>query len=494
MKKTFTLTIITGFFVLLAVVFNFLTTPVAEAKKPFEGMQLVVSIGGTSNRIAFGYAKPTIKEELGIDLAYDITPPAQIYRKHMMEFSTKASSGQLVRSTMMFLADYAKHLEPLGPLAEKYNVKLPLDDIVPEFKVLSTEWADTWYYMPMDGDQRQLYYNTIAFEREENKKAFKEKYGYDLKPPDTFEEYLDMAEFFNEKDWDGDGQIEYGTAEHLKRGRFAFWAFKARFAAYGGIYFDENMKPLVNTPNGRFALKNLVKTVPYMAPGAYNFGSPEVKDAIARGNVALGLSWSSGGRVVMDPKASEMVGKVFPKLKPGGPLKDGTINRRPGVGGWWLGIPKYTTEKQKEAAIKVMEIYYRPEIRNKIFLDDAAAEDPWAVSFLESEAFANMWPEYPEYSKAYARVSHETLKHGMPDMQIRGTHEYMIAAEDEILAALTGKKTAEQALADIEAAWNKITDRLGRNEQIEQWKNQMARLNKSGIRYIPFDQFVVKSK
>jgi multiple sugar transport system substrate-binding protein len=187
-----------------------------------------------------------------------------------------------------------------------------------------------------------------------------------------------------------------------------------------------------------------------------------------------------------------MVGKVFPKLKPGGKLKDGAINRRPGVGGWFLGVPKYISEKEKEAAIRVLEIYYRPEINKKIFMDDATAQDPWAISFLESEAFANMWPEYPEYSKAYARVSHETLKYGMPDMQIRGTHEYMIAAEDEILAALTGKKTAEQALADMEAAWNKITDRLGRDEQIKQWKDQLARLNQSGIRYIPFDQFVVK--
>jgi hypothetical protein len=139
-----------------------------------------------------------------------------------------------------------------------------------------------------------------------------------------------------------------------------------------------------------------------------------------------------------------------------------------------------------------MEIYYRPEIRDRRFLDDGCAEDPWATSFLESKQFRNMYPDYPEYSKQYAKVSHDTLKYGMPDMQIRGTHEYMIAAEDEILAALTGKKTPEQALADMEAAWNKITNRLGRQKQIEQWKNQLERLNKSGIRFIPFDQFIVK--
>ena len=494
MKHTSKSAVITGIVLFLAVAFTFTNTTVVEAKKPFEEMMFVLSLSGSTSKKALDYIKPVVKQELGITLQYDMTPPAQIYRKHMMEFSTKASSAQLIRSTMMFLADYAVHVEPLKPLVEKYNIDLHMEDIVPEFRTLSTEWAGTWYYTPMDGDQRQLYYNKIAFGREENKKAFKQKYGYDLLPPETFEEYADMAEFFNERDWDGDGEIEYGTAEHLKRGRFAFWAFKARFAPYGGVYFDENMKPLVNTPNGLYALKNLVRTQPNMAPGAYNFGSPEVKDAIARGNVALGLSWSSGGRVVMDPDSSDMVNKVGVKIKPGGKLKDGTINRRPGVGGWFFAIPKYTTEKQKEAAIRIMEIYYRPELRNQRFLDDGCAEDPWAVSFLESSEFQNMWPDYPEYSKQYAKVSHDTLKYGMPDMQIRGTHEYMIAAEDEILAALTGKKTAEQALADMEAAWNKITDRLGRNEQIEQWKNQMARLNKSGIRYIPFDQFVVKSK
>ncbi|MBW1700208.1 MAG: extracellular solute-binding protein [Deltaproteobacteria bacterium] len=482
----------TGIIIILATAFLIFHTPIADAKKPFEGMKFVVSLSGSSSKIALDYIKPVVKKELGIKLQYDMTPPAQVYRKHMMEFSTKASSAQLIRSTMMFLADYAMHVEPLAPLVKKYNINLHVDDIVPQFRNLSTKWAGIWYYMPMDGDQRQMYYNRIAFEREENQIAFKKKYGYDLRPPQTFEEYADMAEFFNERDWDGDGEIEYGTAEHLKRGRFAFWAFKARFAAYGGVYFDQKMNPLINTPNGLYALKNLIRTQPYMAPGAYNFGSPEVKDAIARGNVALGLSWSSGGRVVMDPKASDMVGKVWVEMTPGGKLKDGTINRRPGVGGWFFAIPKYITDKQKEAAIKVMEIYYRPELRDRRFLEDACAEDPWAISFLQSKRFQNMWPDYPEYSKQYAKICHETLKYGMPDMQIRGTHEYMIAAEDEILAALTGKKSPEKALSDMEAAWNKITDRLGRGDQIKQWRNQLSRLSESGIRYIPFDQFVVR--
>ncbi len=40
-------------------------------------------------------------------------------------------------------------------------------------------------------------------------------------------------------------------------GRTGFWWFMGRFANYGGVYFDEEMRPLINSPNGVKALASL---------------------------------------------------------------------------------------------------------------------------------------------------------------------------------------------------------------------------------------------
>ena len=54
----------------------------------------------------------------------------------------------------------------------------------------------------------------------------------------------------------------------------------------------------------------------------------------------------------------------------------------------------------------------------------------------------------------------------LPYLRIRGTPEYWSALDTELAAALGGRKTAQQALDDTAAAWNKITDRLGRDQQL----------------------------
>ena len=71
------------------------------------------------------------------------------------------------------------------------------------------------YAIPLDGDSILLYYRKDAFENEEYKARFKEQYGYELEVPKTWTEYMDAAEFFNGWDWDGDGEVDYGTIEAM---------------------------------------------------------------------------------------------------------------------------------------------------------------------------------------------------------------------------------------------------------------------------------------
>ena len=53
----------------------------------------------------------------------------------------------------------------------------------------------------------------------------------------------------------------------------------------------------------------------------------------------------------------------------------------------------------------------------------------------------------------------------LPYLRIRGTAEYWSVLDRELVAALGGRKTAKEALDATAAAWDGITDRLGREQQ-----------------------------
>ena len=58
----------------------------------------------------------------------------------------------------------------------------------------------------------------------------------------------------------------------------------------------------------------------------------------------------------------------------------------------------------------------------------------------------------------------------LPYLRIRGTPDYWSELDSEISAALGRRKTPQQALDDCPAAWEKITDRLGRRQQLELYR------------------------
>jgi len=71
------------------------------------------------------------------------------------------------------------------------------------------------YAIPLDGDNHIFYYRRDALENPDYQREFKDKYGYELGAPRTWDQVRDLAEFFNGWDWDGDGRKEYGVVEAM---------------------------------------------------------------------------------------------------------------------------------------------------------------------------------------------------------------------------------------------------------------------------------------
>ena len=473
------------FFVLMALLtfgllLVFSTVPTIAADPDFKG----VTIKAITNAEAYSYslkmAKDELKAKYNINLEVELTGlGGPEYTKQMVEFTSGSGTYDIVWLSPVWMADFSKYLEPLEPLAKKWNLDFELGDIADTFNKVYNSWDGVWYSVPYDGDVHIFYYNEIAFDTPAHKEKFKQKYGYDLHPPNTWKEYRDMAEFFTGWDWDGDGQVEYGGGECWKSGMYPYWWFNSRFASYGGVYFDEDMKPLINSPAGIKALRDMAACKPFYPPGIFTFGSPELKTALYKGDVAMAWHWTSTGKLIEDPKTSDVVGKFGFGVAPGVEYK-GEVYRRPAfASGYGLAINKFS--KNKDAAVHVVQFYNSPKISLKRVMDPQTAADPYRVSHFESEAFRSGMTDGGDYLDAIK----ETLPLAFPDLQIPGGKEYAEALSYEISKVLVGEKQPKQALDAAAKKWNRITRRFGKDKQKALWNQQYNAMKSIGIVYRP---------
>lgn len=464
--------------------------PGSDGEAPREKVTITIeAIAGSYGEVIQQYCDQEFLDELGVELVFTMGGTVDSFSKQMMEFSQGTSTYDIVIFEPAWLGDYGPHLEPLAPLAEKTGVNLYLDDIVSKYKDIYCTWNGTQVSIPFDGDQFNLFYNTMAFEDADNKAEFKAAYGYDLAPPATWEQYADMAEFFNGRDWDKDGQPEYGTSEAWLSGGYAYWWWMAKFASYGGMYFDKDMNPLINSQNGKDALAITMRIAGAVPPGTTSAGYTECEAAFVNGDAPMCICWNSVGKTAMNPDASKIVGNVGIALVPGAEINGQLVQRPTLPTGWSAGIPKYIADEKKELALKVIEKFSDPEIALDAALYHPACVDAWRTSTFESDLWNDLYTDRGDagFGGEMITVMKETIEKGLVDLQIPGTDEYVQALDKEISAAITGQKAPEKALDDAAAEWNAITDRRGREAQKAAWNTQYDAIKADGIDFIPYE-------
>ena len=451
------------------------SAPMALAAEPEE---ITVAVHAVPHANGVYMFRDQFEKEFGIKINVVEMAPEAIFEKQMTEFTAGTGAYDVVQFMPAWIADYSRYLEPLEPLAEKNGVDLQRDDVAPAFRDIYNKWGGVTYAMTWDGDLNIFYYNRLAFENPEYQEKYMKETGKELRVPRTWDEYLETCKFFAGWDWDNDGQNEFGCDEYLQRGRM-YWWFLDRFASMGGVYFDEEMKPLINTKAGVMALQNMIDALPYMPTGALSHGYTELRLAIINGDVAMGKQWTDVGKAADLAEESKVKGLIGYAMVPGWKWDDKIVHRPMLAGGWQLGIPK--DSKHKDAAIKFIGFITRPDISLAITKDPSTALDPYRISHFQSAEFQSLWPT----AKNYLAAIMVTAQYGFPELQIPGAAEYMDTLDLELTEALAGNKSPQESLDAVAEKWEEITDRLGREAQKEMWNKQYDAMKAAGIQYQP---------
>jgi len=408
-----------------------------------------------------------------------------LYDKLKTGFVAGSGDYDMVMFYPSYIGDFAGngYLAPLEDFAKKSPASVwdpKLDEVEPPYREIYCKWAGKVYALPYDGDVLELYYRKDLFDNPDEKVAFKQKYNRDLAPPATWKEWLQVAEFFTRKQGDKLAGKEldrpfYGTGEYGARG-FSYGWFLARFASAGGIYFDANMNPAINTPAAVEGLQNMVDSLKFCPPDVLSYGYEELKNAFLNGDIAMVVQWSDIGKKTADPQLSKVVGKVGFSVVPGTEVNGTVQHRTPMPVGRVLAVP--ATSKNKEAAFWVAKFLSLDKSPITVSAN-WSGQDPYRISHFTDESHYKFSDE--ESRKAYLAATEENLKHGFPDLNIPGAAQYIDALDLAVSKALSGEADPKSALDGAAEEWKGITERLGADSQKKFWNDALISYRSAGL-------------
>ena len=185
--------------------------------------------------------------------------------------------------------------------------------------------------LPRYSDISQVFYNKALYSDPDNRSAYRVRFGKELEPPTTWDEFSVQARFFTQ------APNLYGTQFAGKREALT-GRFYEMLVANGGQLFDKNWHPTFNSPAGLHALNFFVDL--YQAGAvSKNFPKNSWKDLahdFASGSVALDLEWGGWASHFNDPNTSRLAGHVGVLRAP-----KGTSGRRTG----WSGLHTFSITK-----------------------------------------------------------------------------------------------------------------------------------------------------
>jgi len=371
---------------------------------------------------------------------------------------------------------------------------LKWEDVAPFFRDFSTTYEGRTYTIPLDGDFQMVYYRTDLLGQE------------GLEPPETWEDYINIAKTFHGKDLNGDGDPDYGSCISKKRGAQAYWAIWSVAACWlqsqgtgEGSFFElETMEPLVNNEAFAAVLDVYDETTAYGPPDELNLDVGDTRSLFTSGRCALSVDWGDIGTLAIDPETSVVMDKTGAVILPGttkvldratGKLVDcdattcpyavNGVNHAPfaAFGGWSGGINATIDPKVKDAAYAFFSYMCQPAQANVDVTIGRTGYNPYRTSqFLNRQAWVEAGMS-PEAASDYLGAIEASLAspNMVLDLRISQNQRYQgVVLDTAISQFLAGEITKEECMKQIYDGWEELTEEIGRESQLAAYRASLG--------------------
>jgi len=469
-----------------------------KAAEPFRGMSIkVVSETLTTHEYESKTLAKAFTEITGIKLTHDLLQEGDVIEKIQTQMQSDQSiyDGWVNDSDLIgthFRYGKAQSLTDLMASEAGKKVTSPTLDVEDFIGTSFTTAPDGKLYQLPDQQFANLYwFRADWFDRPDLKAKFKEKYGYDLGVPLNWSAYEDIAHFFSEDVKTIDGKRVYGHMDYGKKDPSLGWRFTdAWFSMAGGgdkglpngLPVDEwgirveDCHPVgssitrggdTNGPAAVFATQKYIDWLKaYAPPEAAGMTFSESGPVPSQGAVAQQIFWYTAFTADMTkPGLPVMNADGTPKWRmapsPKGPYwKEGMKLGYQDVGSWTF--LKSTPEKQRMAAWLYAQFVTSKTVSLKKTI---VGLTPIRESDINSQAMTDLAPKLGglvEFYRSTARVQWTPTGTNVPDYpklaQLWWSH---------IAEAVTGEKTAQQALDGLAKDQDAIMTRLERSKAQE---------------------------
>ena len=254
-----------------------------------------------------------------------------------------------------------------------------------------------------------------------------------MEPPKTYEEMLAAADKIRKA-----GIMENPVGGAYKAGWNLAQEFNNMFLGYGGSHFkDGSAQPNVNSAAGVNALNMMKSLSAYMNPDFLTHDSNATNAEFRAGNVAIMNMWGSRAATLVD------VDGVSDEVKDGmniaGPMMVGGGNIPASSSLWWDGwtVAKNVSNAEAEATFIAMMNGIDPSILKD---EDIRKQAVWLIDgYAPTDAARGVFAAAQANTIPYPMLPYMGLLH--------------TALGAELSDFMQGKESAEQALADVEAAY-----------------------------------------
>lgn len=277
-----------------------------------ESKTLTIMAEKSSHADAFKSIIPDFEAKTGVKVNVVELPYDQYHQQLTLKYTSGSADFDLAYVPIGWVPELQvpNYIVPVSTDEAKLS-QLELDDF-PGIENAYFGANNELYFVPYMNETQGILYRTDLFEDEQEKAAFQEKYGYELAPPATIEQYKQIAEFFNRPDENLSGVTLMGEKSILLG-----FAFYNRLFNYGGDLYDADYKQQFNNEAGVKALNDLQELFQFTSAASKQYGWSDASGEFLQGRSAMAEMATTIAQVAQDPDQSRVVGKVGFSAIPG---------------------------------------------------------------------------------------------------------------------------------------------------------------------------------
>ncbi len=461
----------------------------------FEGVEAdIVTFTGPQIAEPLQRRAPEFEAMTGAKINVITVPFPDLYQQILTDVSTGSNSYDGFVFAPQWMVDYIVpgYLENLSERIGN-DADIQWNDVGAFFRDFSSTYEGSTYTIPLDGDFQMVYYRTDVLSE------------IGMEPPQTWDDYLAIAEAAHGMDMNGDGEGDYGSCIGKARNNQGYWfitsiaapMLQTQGTSQGAFFDNETLEPLVNNAAFERALEIYKATNQYGPPDELNLGVGDTRGLWTAGRCALTLDWGDigtlaieegsqvadttgavinpGSRMVLDRATGELVectGDLCPYAVDG-------VNYAPfaAFGGWSGGVNAAADPQVKDALYAFFSYLNQPAQSNVDVTRGITGFNPYRTSQFESTDAWTQAGMSEEFAQNYLGAIEQSLNspNMVLDLRIPFNQRYQQNVLDTALAQyLASEIDVEETMEQVYDGWQEITDELGRDTQIAAYNGTLG--------------------